>query len=358
VTRRRHEGRHEALARVALLIGSIVTVMLVLELGCRLLRGPEWLVHWPNLVVQERLATKAQGVSRLIPDPQLGFVARPGYGTAGLHYDAHSWRIAPNPDGIALAEPPILVVGDSLAHGDEVEDGEAWPSRLQLLLRRRVINTAMSGYGFDQIALAAEKAAAEVKPAAIILSFTADDTRRNEMKRVWGAEKPYFDLVNGRLVLRNSPVPPSPAPAATLDFWQRAFGWSVLLDTVLRHQGWQYEWAVDHERVLPRGEGEKISCALLQRLKNLGVPMLVVAEYNRYVFENDEHAAETRRTTAVVLKCASELGLATLDMFDTLNDAVRSRGLDTIFRNSHPGPEGAKLAADAIAAAMAKRHIP
>ncbi len=55
----------------------------------------------------------------------------------------------------------------------------------------------MSGYGFDQIALAAEKAAAEVKPAAIILSFTADDTRRNEMKRVLGAEKPYFEPVNG-----------------------------------------------------------------------------------------------------------------------------------------------------------------
>ena len=348
---------HEWLARGGLMMASVVAVLIVLELGCRLMRGPSWLVHWPNLVLQERIDTKHQGVGRLVPDRQLGFVARAGFGATGLSYDAHGWRVAPNPDGRALAEPPILVVGDSIAHGDEVDDAEAWPARLQLMLRRRVINTAMSGYGFDQIALTAEKVAAEVKPAAIILSFTADDTRRNEMKRVWGAEKPYFELVAGKLTLRNSPVPASPAPADTLDVWQRAFGWSVLVDTVLRHQGWQYEWAVDHERVLPRGEGEKLSCALLGRLKGLGVPMLLVAEYNRYVFENAEYAAETRLTTGAVLTCAAGLGLATLDLFDMDKDAVRRRGLEALFRRSHPGPEGARLTADAIAAELEKRHI-
>jgi lysophospholipase L1-like esterase len=348
----------EWMAGAGLTLVSVIVVLLVLELGCRLVRGPSWLVHWPNLVLQERIDTKAQGVGRLVPDALLGFAARPGFSAKGLTYDAHGWRVAPNPEGIALAEPPILVVGDSLAHGDEVDDAEAWPARLQLALGRRVINTAMSGYGFDQIVLAAEKATPEVKPAAIILSFTADDTRRNEMKRVWGAEKPYFEQVDGKLVLRNSPVPPSPAPVDTLDFWQWAFGWSVLVDTVLRHQGWQYEWAVDHERVLPRGEGEKLSCALLARLKGLGAPMLVVAEYNRYVFENDAYAAETRATTGAVLKCAADLGLATLDMFDLDKDAVRQRGLDALFRRSHPSPDATKLTAAAIAGELAKRRIP
>jgi hypothetical protein len=344
---------------VLMVIGSVLFTLFVLELGCRLVRGPQWLVHWPNLVLKERIDTKSQGVGRIILDRELGFVAKPGYSSRLFTYDEHGWRVAPNPEGLALAEPPILVAGDSLAHGDEVENNETWPARLQLTLRRRVINTAMSGYGFDQIVLAIEKATALVKPAAIILSFTADDTRRNEMKRVWGAEKPYFELVDGKLLLRNTPVPPSPEPAETLDFWQRAFGWSVLLDTVLRHQGWQYEWAVDHERVLPRHEGEELSCALLARLKKeLGVPMLVVAEYNRYVFENEEHAAETRRTTGVVLECAADLGMAALDLFDLDKDAVTKRGLETIFRSSHPGPEGARVAADAIATTLGKNKIP
>jgi hypothetical protein len=157
--------------------------------------------------------------------------------------------------------------------------------------------------------------------------------------------------------LRNSPVPPSPAPADTLDFWQRAFGWSVLADTVLRYKGWQYEWAVDHERVLPRNEGEKVSCALLARLKGLGVPVLVVAEYNRYVFENEAYAAETRHTMGTVLKCAAALGLATLDLFDLDREAVAQRGLETQFRRSHPSPEGARLTADAIAAALEKHQL-
>src|SRR5260370_19191081 len=175
--------------RIALVIGSLLFSLLVLELGCRLLRGPSWLVNWPNLVLQYRIGTKANGVGRLMPDPRLGFVATPGFAAKDLTYDAHGWRVSPNPEGIALAEPPILVVGDSLAHGDEITDGEAWPARLQLALGRRVINAAMSGYGFDQIVLSAEEITAEAKPAAIILSFTAADTRRNEIKRAWGAEK-------------------------------------------------------------------------------------------------------------------------------------------------------------------------
>jgi hypothetical protein len=343
---------------VMLVVASVLAGLVLLELGCRLVRGPGWLVHWPNLVLKERLETKAQGIGRLVPDPALGFVARPGYTSPLFTYDEHGWRVTPVPPGMTLAEPPILVAGDSIAHGDEVRNDEAWPARLQALLHRRVVDTALSGYGFDQIVLAAEKAAAEVKPAAIILSFTADDARRNEMKRVWGAEKPYFVLVDGKLVLRNTPVPASPAPGDTLDFWQEAFGWSMLVDTVLRHFGWQYEWAVDHERVQPRGEGERISCALLARLKGLGVPMLVVAEYNRYVFQNEEHAAETRQVTGGVLKCAADLGLATLDTFDLLKAAVQSRGLDTIFQSSHPGPEGTRLAAAAVAGALEKQKIP
>ena len=84
----------------------------------------------------------------------------------------------------------------------------------------------------------------------------------------------------------------------------------------------------------------------------------MVAEYNRYVFENEEYAAETRATTGAVLKCAANLGLATLDLFDLDKGAVRRRGLEAIFRRSHPGPEGARMAATAIADELEKRHIP
>jgi hypothetical protein len=349
------------LARIALVMGSIVFSLAALELGLRLANGWDGVTHWPNLVVQARSVSWATGSSsRAVHDPRLGFVGRPGYRSSDgdLTYDAHGRRPTPAPEGVALAEPPLLVVGDSYAHGDEVSDAESWPARLQGLAGRRVVNAAMSGYGIDQMVLRAEIVAAETKPAAIVLSFIADDVRRAEMKRVWGAEKPYFELVEGRLVERNVPVPPYPDPASTLDLWQRLFGWSVLVDTILRHQGWQYEWALDYARVLPRQAGERLACPLLARLAAIGVPVLVVAEYDPYHWQDDKWRAETRRTDDAVLACASAAGLATLDLFETIDEGVRKQGLWTIYRRAHPGPLGTELAARRIAAELQARHIP
>ncbi|MBN9088871.1 MAG: hypothetical protein J0J01_18345 [Reyranella sp.] len=348
--------------RLALLVGSILFSLVVLELGVRALDGWDGLTHWPNLVLKQRNDSWARGdSSRAVPDPRLGFVGRPGYRSGGdgaLTYDAHGLRPTPAPEGIALAEPPVLVVGDSFAHGDEVRDGESWPARLQPLIGRRVINAAMSGYGIDQMVLRAEIVAKEAKPAAIILSFIADDVRRAEMKRVWGAEKPYFEPVNGELVERNVPVPPSPDPRSTLDLWQRLFGWSVLLDTVLRPWGWQYEWAIDHVRVLPHGEGERLACPLFKRLAAIGVPVLVVAEYDSFHWRDESWRRVTRKTDDAVLACAGAAGLATLDLFETIDEGVRRQGLGTIYRRGHPSPIGTELAAKRIAAELAARHIP
>ena len=109
------------------------------------------------------------------------------------------------------------------------------------------------------------------------------------------------------------------------------------------------------QRVLPRGEGVALSCALFKRLAGLGVPMLAVAEYNRYVFENAEYGAETHAASRTLLACAAEAGFATLDTFDGLAAAVRAKGVDSIFRSSHPGPQGARLNAEAIAAMISPR---
>lgn len=347
--------------RLALLVGSILVGLIVLELGVRAADGWNGLTHWPNLVLKLRSDSWARGdASRAMPDPRLGFIGRPGYrsGDGALTYDAHGQRPTPALDGVALAEPPVLVVGDSFAHGDEVRDGETWPARLQPLIGRRVINAAMSGYGIDQMVLRAEIVAREVKPAAIILSFIADDVRRMEMKRVWGAEKPYVEEINGQLVERNVPVPPSPDPRSTLDIWHRLFGWSVLLDTVLRPWGWQYEWAIDHVRALPRGAGERLACPLFKRLAAIGVPVLVVVEYDPFHWQDDGWRPMTQKTDDAVLACASAAGLATLDLFEAVDEGVRKQGLWTIYRRAHPSPIGTELAARRIAAELAARHIP
>jgi hypothetical protein len=352
-------GSADIAGRLALVLGSVLFMLLVAELGTRLWRGPQALLTWPNLVALERRNTVAQGVGRLIHDPELGFVAQPGFARDGVSYDARGFRnTAPSASTGAPMGAPILVVGDSFAHGDEVTDAETWAAQLQGLLGRPVINAALTGYGLDQSVLRAESVAKDVKPAAIVLGFIADDLRRVEMKRVWGRSKPYFELVRGEPELRNVPVPPPPDAADTLDIWHRLFGRSVALDALLRLKGWHYEWTLDFDRVLPRGAGEALACPLLKRLTHFGVPVLVVAEYDPWTWQDPDFARQQRRATALVLACAAAAGFSDLDLFDPIDAMMKTHGRSVVFRVTHPSPVATRLAAEKIAEALQPRIPP
>jgi hypothetical protein len=332
--------------------------LVVLEVGLRLARGPQWLVEWPNFVREQRVNIRTYTGARARPDPLLGFVGIANYSRPDFHYDAKSLRITPVPAGVVLKEPPILVVGGSVALGDEVADDETFPAQLQALIGRRVINAGMSAYGLDQIVLRAEVVAAEEKPAAIVLSFGADNLRRSEMSRVWGIEKPYFEMAGGKLVLRNVPVPPSPDPATTLDFWQRLFGRSLLVDFVLRRLLLQYEWSLDHVRVLPRGEGASLSCPLFARLATLGLPVVVVVDYDPYLWTDPPYMREQKQLTDSVLRCATTAGFATIDPFEPIDQSMRTVGRGHYFREGeHPSPAGHALIARLIAEVLPRLGV-
>jgi hypothetical protein len=220
---------------------------------------------------------------------------------------------------------------------------------------RRTINAGMAAYGLDQIVLRAETVAAAQKPAAIVLGFGADNLRRMEMSRVWGVEKPYFTQAADTLVLQHVPVPPSPDPATTLDLWQKLFGRSLLVDTVLRHFGWQYEWSVDHVRALPPGEGVRMSCPLFARLARLGLPALVVAEYDPYIWSDPALMREHRAATGHALRCAEAAGFVAVDPFEAIDAAMKSGGLHVYYgAHDHPNPAGQAMVAKLIAEALPK----
>ena len=347
------------IGRVLLVLGSVLFGLLFLEVGCRALRGTDSLLHWKNIVLDQRRSMASHNFgARFIYDPILGYTPSPGYVDAETTYDANGFRRMPPPPAGAANEPSILATGDSYTLGDEATDAETWPAVLQDLTKRPTINAGVAAFGFDQTVLRTEQLAQKLKPAVIVLGFIADDLRRAELSRAWGAEKPYFALKDGAPELRNVPVPPSPRPEDTLDFWHWTFGWSVLLDTVLVHQGLEYEWIVDHKRAVPAGTGERVACALMPRLAKLGVPTLVVAQYDFYVWENAAFGAEQRRLSQDVLKCASAAGLASLDLYDKTAEAVRTEGRDKIYRAWHPSPEGYRLIAAEITAELDRRHMP
>ena len=346
-------------ARIGLIVAAVVAGLVALELGLRLFLPTGTLARWPNYVLEARQVLAGTGQGRYLHDDLVGYVPRPGFsglsqnpGFTGVSqsYDALGLRRngpgpVPDPDRAA-----VLVTGDSYTNGEDVTDRETWPAHLERLLGRPVLNGGVSGYGFDQSVLRAEALAATTKPAAIVVAFIADDINRTEMHRIWGAEKPYFDIENGALALRNTPVPVPPDPRATLNFWQRTLGYSFLFDFILRRLDLLHDWFGDHVRVHPAGDGERIACLLTGRLKALqdrtGIPVLVVAQYDPMVWQDAAFAAEQRRLTHGLLACAEKQGLVVFDSFDALAASGDPRRLYGLW---HMNDAGNRLMAERIA---------
>jgi GDSL-like Lipase/Acylhydrolase family len=347
--------RSDLLPRIWLVLGSLLLSLLLLELGLRAWDG--YLSKWPNFVLGARTVLAEREKSRFVDDPLLGYVPRPSYTAGGVSFDAEGFRRTGDVTA-ATKGGPILAVGDSYTYGDEVTDTETWPAHLQALTSRRVLNGGVSGYGFDQIVLRAE-AGTEQHPSAIVVSFIADDIRRTEMRRMWGAEKPYFDLQGSGLVLRNLPVPSRPDPRTTLTFWQRTLGYSYLFDFILRRLDLLYDWFGDHVRVHAAGEGEQIACRLTSRLQELqrvtDSRVLVVAQYDPIVWQEPDLAAEQQRMTRALLACARQRGLDVLDSYDALAAWSGKDGPRGLYGLWHMNDRGNALIAKLVATALASR---
>jgi hypothetical protein len=355
-------GRIEWLPSLALVLASFVVGLMLLELACRLmLAGPQALTHWPNLVLKSRLeAKKAQGPDlgpSYVHDPNLGYVNKPNYQSWALNFDAHGFRFMPPLRYGGVQGPPILATGDSYTKGDEVADAETWPAQVQTILGWRTVNAGVGAYGLDQTVLRTEQLVKALKPAVLVLGFIADDVRRAEMSRLWGREKPYFELDGGKLVLRNVPVPRPRQPGETLTPLQAAFGWSVLLDTVLDRLRLRNEWHSDQTRALWSGTGERLACPLMRRVAALGVPTVVVAQYLPSAWDSPAATAEERRVTGVVLKCAEQAGLATLDVFPQFDAAIRVGGRGAVYGQWHPNWHGYRMIGEQVARELKRKKL-
>jgi hypothetical protein len=346
-------------ARVALLVVALLVAFMAMELAARVWRGGiQSLVHWPNRLVQRQAQFDQQVESRFIRDPQLGYAPRPNYRSPQFNHDAQGMRVTDPPPGIAET-PLLLATGDSYTYGDEVADAETWPAALQRLVRRRTINAGVNGYGLDQSVLRTEAVAPAIHPAAIVLSFVADDLTRAEMEHLWGAEKPYFTLAtDGSAVLRNVPVPDNPAERTHWSVWQRAFGWSMVIDTIASRLESDGAWSIGNVRATTAGTGAKLACPLMQRLARLNLPTMVVAQYEPGVWGgNATYREEEHRLSQHVLDCAKSAGFATLDTFDLLENAVNAEGVKVIYVDQHPSGKGNEQIAQAIATELARRKM-
>ncbi len=101
----------------------------------------------------------------------------------------------------------IVLIGDSFAFGEEVADHETFAHQLEELLPQvEVLNLGVHGYGHDQMLVYLREEGLRYHPDIVIVGFVQDDMERN-MLEFRDYAKPRFELADGALALRNSPVP-------------------------------------------------------------------------------------------------------------------------------------------------------
>jgi hypothetical protein len=248
----------------------------------------------------------------------------------------------------------VIAFGDSFAFGSEVDDDGTWPSHLERISGRRVLNAGVYGYGFDQVVLRAERLVPILPAEDVVVGIIPEDVQRcaYSYKYAW---KPFFDVgEHGELVLKGVP-PPRPEvrpPLAPVSPLKRALGWSQLADAILwRLNLWKWNGAIlpAHDRHV------EVACLLVRRLADLarahGKRLLLVTEVSPpYTLDPLPPVVERARAESVeVLDLAAEL---------------RERGLahpeetSRLFVNrvSHMSSEGNRWVAERIAAYLQQRH--
>jgi hypothetical protein len=101
----------------------------------------------------------------------------------------------------------IVTIGDSFTFGDEVSDGETYPTQLAAMWPgAEVINLGVNGYGHDQMLLSFQAEGGKYSPDIVVLGFVESDMSRN-LLRMMHYPKPKYEVELGQLQLKNVPVP-------------------------------------------------------------------------------------------------------------------------------------------------------
>jgi hypothetical protein len=205
------------LGNLALLVGAVVFCGLVAETAAR--TAVWW---WSS-------ADDVRRMPLIEPHPTLGW-AKPAGAAAWLRRSEYVVRLEINSHGLrgperSYAKPPgverVLLLGDSFTEGFGVAESDTVRTLLEVQLnhatsgRFEVINGGTTGYSTDQEYLFYLDQGRRYDPDIVVLFLYYNDLSDDT---VGGLDKPRFDLVDGKLQLRDSPVPP-PSPA--ISAWLR-----------------------------------------------------------------------------------------------------------------------------------------
>jgi len=297
-------------------IGSSLLILTLLEGGTRIYYG-EYATK--NFLAEERTLFSAGFPCRY--DEYLGWIPKEGYSGKknywGTEVTIKEYGIRSNgKDEMPLSSstPPILAVGDSFTFGDYVSNHESWPAILENLLGQKVINGGVFGYGIDQSYLRAEQLIETFKPGIVIFGFHPDDINRCELSERTAVGKPFFEIVDDRLVQRNIPVP-RPSQKKVIGPLRHLLGYSYFVHEIMmsRFPGYWLEgknW-LSNKKV--HSDGETVACLLFQKLEEVAKAHKVKQVYVLVQYTADPTPEEFSRVDNVV-SGINNLSLQVIDL--------------------------------------------
>ncbi len=249
---------------------SLILVFGILELGIRIYWG-EYRFH-NSWEVNRNLFRSAYPAEF---HQQLGWIPIEGYvGDAnvwGTHVTILQDGIRANSkESIPISREEgdlILAIGDSYTFGDMVSDHETWPARLEGLSGIRTLNGGVFGYAVDQTYLRMRILDEQYRPTHIVMSLIPCDILRCELSERTAVPKPYFEIVDNTLVLRDGHITEKPA-AGNGNLLGRTLGYSFLTHKLMLQAFPEY-WLQGSQRTTQvHSDGAAVTCLLMKEIES------------------------------------------------------------------------------------------
>jgi len=105
------------------------------------------------------------------------------------------------------------------------------------------------------------------QPNTLILSLIPEDILRCELSERTGAAKPYFELLDTALLIKNVPVP-VPMPPKELDIVRSVLGYSFFIHRVMV-KVFPHYWLQGRSRMTrAHSDAEGVACSIFRQLDN------------------------------------------------------------------------------------------
>jgi hypothetical protein len=282
---------------------------------------------------------------------------RPEFDTLVQH-DADGWR-QPEPPRPLGAARRMLVLGDSFTWGWGVSQGEVFTDHLQAAFPSiAIVNRGISGYGTAQEYLVLERELATNRYDTIILMFFINDLADNVDGK--NGRRPYFDVVDGRLLPRNQPAVSLRRPVEEFfKLHSRAYVFLELeLGLVKRYFAgeanderlYSTEPAVDLHDVPGYPATAALLGAVNREARARGARFFLVYIPQRSEFEGDAPFPYVRVIHAMVDAIASREGFPVIDLAAPFRERAHAGASLVYVFDAHWTPAGHRLAADILLA--------